>query len=110
MSDTPYHFGSPFKWEINSLKNEATANNKEQESEGGILANSYNVCVFEEGFREDLPEFGIPSVLFETVPLNLEAIEQAIGRWEPEAIPQITEEALSIAEQSQRILNIEIGG
>jgi|SRR5580704_10868691 hypothetical protein len=72
------------------------------------LSGAYNVCVCPEGFRDDLPEFGIPQMEFQTIPLGLKQLEEAILRWEPEASPELVESALE-ASQSSRLISIEVG-
>ncbi len=65
----------------------------EQNSEGDLLARAKNVAVCPIGFREDVPEFGIPELLFKTVPLRLAEVRTEIARW--------AELDLSVAEHSE---------
>ena len=53
----------------------------EQGSEGDLLARAKNVCVCPIGFREDNPEFGIPSLLFKTIPLDISSVQTEVERW-----------------------------
>lgn len=57
----------------------------EQGSEENIAGNVYNVAVCPQGFRDDLPEFGVPSLLWQRMPLDLTGLQQALARWEPQA-------------------------
>lgn len=68
-----------------------------------------NVCVCEEGYREDEPEFGIPPVPFQTVPLQLAQMEAAIERWVPNAELASNEQAHDVLEQAVRIVTVEVG-
>jgi hypothetical protein len=105
VSETPTHFGSPF-----AFNTEGAANVVIQATPPNILANTFNVCVCPEGFREDLPEFGIPQLEFQTVPLQLTGLEEAVNRWEPRANPQLTERAAALTTQAERTLTMEVGG
>lgn len=100
----PQHFGSPF-----SFNAQGYVETVDQDSAPDILAATYNLCVCPEGFRDDLPEFGIPQLEFQTVPLPLGALEEAILRWEPRASPEIIESALA-ANQGSRLVSIEVEG
>lgn len=53
----------------------------EQGSSEDLLARAYNVLACPKGFREDKPEFGIPEVLFKTVPLNTAGVQEAVAQW-----------------------------
>ena len=53
----------------------------EQDSEQDLIARAKNVLVCEQGFREELPEYGVPSLLFRTVPLPLDAVQADVSRW-----------------------------
>ncbi len=70
------HFAYPFAF--NSKGRSIVV---EQDSEGDLKARAANVCVCPEGFREDLPEFGIEEVLFKNLPLNLAGIQSSVERW-----------------------------
>src|SRR5271165_5500831 len=104
MSETPLHF--PPIFEFNS---HGVAKTCEQGSPTDILACTYRLCLCEEGTREELPEFGIPQTIFQTVPIELQAVEEAITFWEPRAEPEITEQALEASNQGARTLQIEVG-
>lgn len=53
----------------------------EQGSEADLRARAKNVLVCPKGFREDLPEYGIPNVLFRNPPLNTGQIQTEVSRW-----------------------------
>lgn len=86
-AQTP-HYAFPFAF---SKKGEAVV--VEQDSEGDLLARAANVSVCPQGFREDLPEFGIPPLLFRTVPLPTAEVQAAVARW--------AEISLSVTEQME---------
>jgi len=52
-----------------------------QGSAGNLDERVLNVLLCEEGFREDLPEYGVPSLLFGIVPLDVAPFQAAIERW-----------------------------
>lgn len=101
----PRHFGSPF-----SFNTKGYVETVEQDSAPDILAATYNLCVCPEGFRDDLPEFGIPQLEFQSIPLPIKALEGAIQGWEPRANPEIIESALTATEQGSRLVSIEVEG
>jgi hypothetical protein len=76
--DAP-HFAAPFS----ITRNGAVV--VEQDSQANIQANIYNIAVCPKGFRDDLPDFGIPDPTFHTMPLDLSGIEEALHKYEPEA-------------------------
>lgn len=100
----PAHFNSPFSF---NTRGEAIL--EREGTQGCVLANTYNVAVCPEGFREDLPEFGVPPLEFQTVPLHLAGLEEALLRWEPESEPVVIEKAVAAAQQWWRELTIEVG-
>jgi hypothetical protein len=57
----------------------------EQGSPENERANIYNIAVCPKGFRDDLPDFGIPDPTFQTLPLDLKPIEEALRKYEPAA-------------------------
>jgi hypothetical protein len=57
-----------------------------QGSPGDLEARAYNVLVCPIGFREEEPEFGRPELLFKAIPLDTNAIRDAIERWATEPV------------------------
>jgi hypothetical protein len=72
----PQHFSSPFAFNA-----QGRARTTVQGSPEGNAMRVLNVLVCEEGFREDLPEYGAPSLLFGIVPLELGPFRAAVERW-----------------------------
>lgn len=72
-----------------------------------VAARVFHVAVCPEGFREDDPSYGVPELVFQSVPLNLKPFEAAIRRSEPEATLEATERAFSRI-QSQREVGLEV--
>lgn len=64
----------------------------EQDGPEDVAACVYRTAVCPVGWREDLPEFGIRSPLFQTIPLSLDVLREEISRWEPRASLLTTEE------------------
>jgi phage baseplate assembly protein W len=98
----PEDFAAPFKFD-----SVGEAETIVQGTQADILASVLNICECPEGFRDDLPEFGIPQLEFQTVPLQLQALEEAVVRWEPEATLTIIEHALE--EAGTRQITMEVG-
>jgi hypothetical protein len=69
----------------------------EQGSVDAAAAHIYNIAVCPQGFRDDLPEYGIPPLLWRTLPLDLTALEEALHRWEPAASLELEQHRAAIA-------------
>lgn len=78
----------------------------EQDSPADIEARAYNVFVCPQGFREDQPEYGIPQLLFQTVPLDLTAVQESVARWASIDV-SLSEHAEGL-EQSIRAITAEV--
>lgn len=63
----------------------------EQGSVGEIAANVYNIAVCPQGYRDELPEYGLPQLTRTSVPIDLERIKDAILQYEPEADLELSE-------------------
>ena len=95
------HFAFPYSFDS---KGRSTV--VEQDSPGDLLARAANVAVCPVGFREDNPEYGIPSLLFQTVPLDTQGTQEAIARW-AELSLQVSEHAQAL-QQATRIITAEV--
>jgi phage baseplate assembly protein W len=49
------------------------------------------ICSFEIGSRIERPDFGIPDPTLKEMPVDTEAIEQAVATWEPDAMIEINQ-------------------
>jgi phage baseplate assembly protein W len=99
--DTPVHFAAPF------VIKRAGTNVVEQNSPEDVAACVLRICQCPVGYREDLPQFGIPSLEFASVPLQLAGVEEAVKRWEPRALLETTEEAEAL-QQALRIVHLGV--
>ena len=75
----------------------------DQGSERNITTNIYNIAVCPQGFRDELPGFGLPDVTFHMMPLDLDALQHAIQAWEPAANLNIEEHRTAVGEAELRI-------
>lgn len=57
----------------------------EQQSDAEIQGCVENLLRYTIGFREDLPQFGIPDNTFKQAPINMGPIVDAILKYEPRA-------------------------
>lgn len=73
------HFEAPFKI---TAKGAVVA---EQDSRDEIESCVSNILVCAQGFRTDLPDFGMPDVQFDALPIDTDAVKQAIRKYEPRA-------------------------
>lgn len=94
----PVHIAAPFK----IAKAGVTTN--VQNSPEDISTSVYNIAVCPEGFREDDPEYGIPPLEFETVPLELGPVEEAIERIEPKAELESIEQAEAMNQGLRQVI------
>jgi hypothetical protein len=101
MAVTTPHFAFPYNF---NAKGQSVV--VEQDSPGDLLARAANVAVCPVGFREDNPEYGIPSLLFQTVPLDIHGTQEAIARW-AELSLQVSEHAEALR-QATRIITAEV--
>jgi hypothetical protein len=97
----PAHLAVPF------TITKTGAKTNEQGTPADVLASAVNICECAEGFREDLPQFGRPEFLFDTVPLPLGDLTDAIVTWEPDANQTVVEEAVGRV-QSERNIGVEV--
>lgn len=103
MPEDPVHFSAQF-----TLR-KGGAVTVEQDTNEDIAACVYRVAVCPEGFREDLPEFGVPELAFQTVPLDLLTYQDSLSHWEPRADPETVEEAQALTEQQARNVTVTAG-
>jgi hypothetical protein len=80
-----------------------------QGSEEDVANNVFAVCASTPGQFLDLPEFGLPDLVGETVPIPTSALILPISRWEPQAevLAEVNPSLLDAAIQNA---NIEVGG
>lgn len=103
MSDTPEHFSANFTIARSGAKT------VEQDTPEDVAACVYRIALCPEGYREDLPEFGVPELAFQTVPLDLATYDDALKFWEPRATLESIEEAQALSEQQVRKVAVEVG-
>lgn len=102
MTDIP-HFSSAFALTA------AGAAVDEQDSVAELEGCARNIAVCPRGFRADLPDFGIDDPTF-TAAVDTAAIEQAIERWDPRVVAEVTDSpAAPGLDPSQRSVTIAIG-
>jgi phage baseplate assembly protein W len=99
-ADTPVHLSSPFTFTKNGAKT------IEQGTPEDVTQCVYRVAVFPEGTREDSPEYGIPSLLFSTAPLDVTLVAEAIERWEPRASLESSEMAEGLQRARQDAIEV----
>lgn len=102
MALTP-HFAYPFAF---NAKGQSVV--VEQDSEADLRARAANVCVCPEGFRDELPEYGIPPLLFDTIPLPIAEVQAAIAKW-AEVDLSVSEHAEGVETAVRKVL-AEVAG
>ena len=85
MTDVP-HFSLPFRFAT------PQAAVTEQDSLDEIADCCLAIMVCPQGFRVELPEFGIVDPTFSMPEVDLDALRTAIERWEPRAAAQLEQE------------------
>lgn len=85
MAETP-HFALPFKFALGS------AVVVEQDSRADILACAEAIVRYTVGQRPESPDFGIPDQLFGQVPVDVDAVRQAVDTWEPRVRTEVTQD------------------
>lgn len=96
----PQHFSSPFAFNAQGRASTTVQGSQECNADRVL-----NVLLCEESFREDLPEYGVPSLLFGIVPLNLEPFLAAVERWTG---IEVTAEELEGLMPSDRQIVVEV--
>lgn len=91
------HFSLPFRF--GGLNGGAIAN--DQDTEDDIVDCVKVIIAYPIGSREDLPEFGIPDLVFkQSSKVNASALHSAVQLWEPRSESVVTEkEMIDIFEQ-----------
>ena len=84
MVDLP-HFSLPFRF------TNGAAAVVEQDTTEEVAACVEAILRCPIGFRDELPEFGAPSPLFDQAPVPVEELRQAVAEWEPRASADFTE-------------------
>lgn len=79
--DTP-HFRYPFRFGLGADKH-ALVN--EQGSDDEITDAVMVICKTPVGWRDDLPDFGIPDQVFQEQPLKVDDLHAALDQWEDRA-------------------------
>lgn len=102
MIESVPHLASPFSFNAKGI-----AHTVEQDSPEDHRTRAYNVVVCPIGFRDDLPEYGIPELLFSRVPLDTEALKTAIERW-AEIEEVSATEAEEIFQSADRKVTVEV--
>lgn len=78
MTSVP-HFALPFRF---ANPHAATT---EQDSIDEIADCCFAILVCPQGFRVEMPTFGLPDPVFSPQPLDLDVLREAIDTWEPRA-------------------------
>lgn len=95
-------FGGPFR-----LGRDGKPVTVQQDTPEEIGAAIYNIVTCPQGAKFGDPEFGVPSLLFQTAPLNMDALIAAVQRWEPRASLAVSEHADAL---SQAIRDVALVG
>lgn len=98
--DTP-HFAYPFTF--TSGTNGGRAVVVQQGTVDEVSSCVANIATCDQGFRTDLPDFGIPDPTFSTLPLNTAVLGDAITKYEPRASLTITAAGDPVAPQDQTV-------
>lgn len=75
----------------------------EQQSDNEIQTCCENIIRYTIGFREDLPEFGIPDFSFKQAPVNLDPIREAILKYEPRAAALVSKDDTKLEEMIENV-------
>lgn len=105
MADIP-HFAYPFQRGANGKVNVV-----EQDTPEHVMTCEHMIVRCPLGWREDRPEFGWPFPEFHPAPVNTEALEEALRRFEPRGTARGTEyqDAAEAAVRHIRV-NVEVAG
>lgn len=79
----------------------------EQDSTEDLIHQALALFLCPVGYRDDLPEFGMPSPLFDQAPLDLDEQRRAIARWIP-GVDVFVSEGADIIDAAVRHLQVNI--
>ena len=103
MGVTTPHFALPFRFIA------GTAAVTEQDSTEEVMDCVQAIVRYTHGDRTELPEFGLPDLLFTTGDIDTELIDQLIQEWEPRA-ESLSEEIPDEYDQTIRHILIQAQG
>lgn len=101
--DTP-HFRYPFRFSAGTDKH-ALVN--QQGTEDEIMDCVTAVLKTPIGFRDDLPDFGIPDEVFQEQPLRVEDVHTSLDQWEPRAAYRVLTD-VNYREQLTARIEVEV--
>jgi hypothetical protein len=101
ISQTPPTWDVPFR-----LNRDGTVAEVPQGSVNDVGNQIYNVLTCPQGAALNKPDFGIPSPLFGTVPLNLTGVVKAVQRLVPTASVEAVQQALEQLQQPQSVVAV----
>ncbi len=93
------HIDSPFRFGPQGESPPTNDQDSPQEIEDAVE----NILRYKIGFREDLPEFGIPDFSFKQAPISLGPIVDAILKYEPRAASLVTSDTTRLEEMIENI-------
>jgi phage baseplate assembly protein W len=106
MTITTPQFDAPFR-----LDHDGQVATVEQGSPADVAACVYNIAVCPQGAKLGDPAFGVPSLLFNTIPLNTSGLLAALRKFEPRATLEITDVANAVNAAIQNLtVNVQVVG
>lgn len=105
MPFDPGHFAMPFRFVATNGVTDAVTVAQDSPEEVRTSIEVLLRCPL--GFREELPEFGVPSPLFGQAPLSTDLIKRSVEQWEPRASIYAAEYG-DLTDEAVRHITIEI--
>src|SRR4051812_842413 len=99
------HFCLPFEF-VTEAGSE-TVEAKEQDSTEDLIHQVLALFLCPVGYRDELPEFGMPSPLFQQTPLDLDEQREAVARWVP-GVDVFISEGADIIDAAVRHMQVNI--
>ena len=100
MTDIP-HFALPFQFQPGAQNTGGSqAVVTEQDSVDEIAYCAYAALICPQGFRVELPEFGLPDPTF-SWPVDVDLIRETVTEWEPRAALAFSDAELKLIAQGQ---------
>jgi len=84
VTDIP-HFALPYRFSVGGTGDGATAAVNEQDSIDEVADACLAILLCPQGFRVELPEFGLPDPTFSMPAPDLDEIRATLDQWEPRA-------------------------
>jgi phage baseplate assembly protein W len=80
----------------------------QQDTLDELVSNVAVITQFPLGYRVERPDFGVASMEFDTRPLPVSDVEQAVEAWEPRATVRVSEQPIDYGDMGAARVHVEV--